>query len=258
MWTLVRQESFKLTRKVSTWISTGFLVGFEILFAFLSRIYPQTFVPANMFESLYFSRPIIIFYMIAATATIITMEFQYGTMKQVLYRRYSRGQILVSKWLAVFLYTLYWYVMSTGIALLLKAMLFHHTLSIHQGAGDGMSIFTRGLAISAASLVSLWLLLSVVFLLANLFRNSAAAVSVGIIGYFAAYIVTQLLTILIQKWDWAKWNPVTMTLYPNMMARPGYYQSLLNMQGWQMLLGNFIYIAIFLGIGYYVFNKRNV
>ncbi|GAW98237.1 ABC transporter permease subunit [Secundilactobacillus mixtipabuli] len=258
MYTLVKQESFKLTKKVSTWISTGFLVGVEILFAFLSRIYPQTFVPANMFESLYFARPIIIFYMIAAAATIITMEFQYGTMKQVLYRRYSRGQILVSKWLAIFLYTLYWYVISTGVALLLKAMLFHHTLSIHQGAGDGMSIFTRGLAISAASFVSLWLLLSVVFLLANLFRNSAAAVSVGIIGYFAAYIVTQLLTILIQKWDWAKWNPVTMTLYPSMLARPGYYQPLLNMQGWQMLLGNLIYIALFLGIGYYVFNRRNV
>lgn len=258
MWTLVRQESFKLTRRVSTWVSTAFLVGIEIVFAFLSRVYPQTFVPANMFESLYFSRPIINFYMIAATATIITMEFQYGTMKQVLYRRYSRGQVLVSKWLAVFLYTLYWYVMSTGVALLMKALLFRHTLSIHQGAGDGMSIFTRGLAISAASFVSLWLLLSVVFLLANLFRNSAAAVSIGIIGYFASNIVTQLLTILIQKWDWAKWNPVTMTLYPSMLSHPGYYQPLLRMQGWQMLLGNVIYIAIFLGIGYYVFNKRNV
>lgn len=258
MWTLVKQEIFKLTRKSSTWISTFFLIGVEMLFAILTRIYPQTFVPASMFESLYFARPIIIFFMIAATATIITMEFQYGTMKQVLYRRFSRGQILVSKWLAILVYSLYWYILSTGVAMLLKLMLFHHTLSIRQSAGGGITVFTRGLEISAASFVSLWILLSVVFLLANVFSNSAAAVSVGIIGYFAAFIVTQLLTMLIQKWDWAKWNPLTMMLYPSMMARPGFYQNLLNMQSWQMLLGSIIYIGLFLTIGYNVFTRRNM
>lgn len=254
----MKQEGFKLTRKTSTWISSFFLIAIQVLFAILSRVYPQTFEPAGTFESLYFARPIIIFYMIAATATIITMEFQYGTMKQVLYRRYSRGQILVSKWLAILAYSLYWYVISTGVALLLKAMLFHHSLSIHQSAGDGATVFTRSLAISAASFVSLWILLSVVFLLANVFSNSAAAVSVGIIGYFGAFIVTQLLTMLIQKWDWAKWNPLTMMLYPSMMARPGYYQALLNMQSWQMLLGCVVYIVLFLAIGYNVFCRRNM
>ncbi|KRK98706.1 ABC superfamily ATP binding cassette transporter, membrane protein [Secundilactobacillus odoratitofui DSM 19909 = JCM 15043] len=256
--TLVRQEIFKLTRKKSTWISTGFLVAVEILFAILSKVYPKTFVPASTFESLYFARPIIIFYMIAATATIITMEFQFGTMKQVLYRRYSRGQILVSKWLAMLLYSVYWYILSLGVAMLLKLMLFRHQLSIHQSAGHGLSIFAQSLEVSAATFITLWLLLSLVFLLANLFTNSAAAVSVGIIGYFATNIVTQLLTMLIQKWDWTKWNPLTMLLYPQMLAHPGVYQPLLNMQAWQMLLGNVIYIALFLWAGYKVFTQRNL
>ncbi|WP_155431972.1 ABC transporter permease subunit [Secundilactobacillus folii] len=258
MWTLVKQELFKLTRKTSTWVSSFILIGIQFLFAILSRIYPTTFIPANMFESLYFARPFITFYMIAATATIITMEFQYGTMKQVLYRRYSRGQILVSKWLAILVYSLYWYVISTGVTLLLRALLFRHSLSIHQNAGYGDTVFTRGLAISAASFVALWIILSLVFLLANVFSNSVAAVSVGIIGYFGTFIVTQLLTMLIQKWDWAKWNPLTMMLYPSMMARPGYYQTLLNMQSWQMLLGSVVYIAIFLSLGYNVFCRRNM
>lgn len=258
MVSLVRQEIFKITRKNSTWISTAFLISVEVLFAILSKIYPKTFVPTETFEALYFARPIITFYMIAATATIITMEFQYGTMKQVLYRRYGRGEILISKWLAIFIYSVYWYVMGIGVAMLLKTMIFHHRIPLHQNAGDGLTVFGKSMEVSFAALVTLWLLLSLVFLLANVFTNSAAAVSVGIIGYFATFIVMQLLTLLIQKWDWAKWNPLTMMLYPSMLANPGTYQQLLNMEPWQMLLGNVIYIALFLGIGYRVFMRERV
>lgn len=37
--------------------------------------------------------------MIAACSSIIAMEFQYGTIKELLYRKYYRGQILISKWI---------------------------------------------------------------------------------------------------------------------------------------------------------------
>ncbi|WP_461244524.1 ABC transporter permease [Secundilactobacillus muriivasis] len=258
MGTLVKQELFKLYKKNSTWISAFFLLAAEAFFAILSRIYPKTFEPAATFESLYFARPIIIFFMIAACATIITMEFQYGTIKEVLYRRYSRGQILVSKWLAMFIYSVFWYVLSLGMALVMKAILFGHHLDLDKGVGDGLTIFTRTLEISAATFVTLWLLLSLVFLLANVFTSSSAAVSVGIIGYFATSIVGQLLIMLIQKWEWAKWNPLTMLLYPNALAHPGTYQALVKLSSFEMFVGNVIYIAIFLWIGFYVFLRRNV
>ncbi len=54
--------------------------------------------------------------MIAATASIITMETQYGTIKNVLSQRYSRTQVLISKWLVMLTYSVYLYVMTSVLA----------------------------------------------------------------------------------------------------------------------------------------------
>ena len=66
----------------------------------------------------------IVFIMIAAASTIISMEAQYGTLKNLLYRKYSRGEILVSKWITLVIYSVYLYLLAIIVTVLMKLILF--------------------------------------------------------------------------------------------------------------------------------------
>ncbi|ANZ62799.1 hypothetical protein AYR62_00910 [Secundilactobacillus paracollinoides] len=257
MGNLIRQELFKLSRKHSTWICTALMIVMQIGFAVLAKNDPKMVNPEAAFQSTFYANPLILYFMIAACATIITMEFQYGTIRALLYRKYSRGQVLVSKWVCMFIYSAYWYALSFFVSLVLREFMFKHVINLH-ATTDGISVFRYTAMVDGGKFVTLWLLLSLVFLLANVFRNSAAAVSVGIIGYLAANLVMQILVVLIQEYDWIKWNPLTMMLYPSLLSAPDTYTKLLNLTNTQMFFGNVFYIALFLWIGYYFFKKRNI
>ena len=256
MFTLTKQEVFKLVHKKSTGITTVILLIIQIAFCLFGKNNPRLFNQASLFNTGYEGFILIMFFLIAGSATIISSEFEWGTIKELLYRRYSRGQVLVSKWLTIFLYSLYWYILVGLVALILNSTVYPQ-IDLGQSAGDGYSHLTYFVAYNAAGLLTTWLLVSVVFLVANIFNNSAVAVSIGIVGYFVLGVAGNFLTNLIAKWEWVKWNPITMLYYPNQLTStnlPHLTQLSLN----QLAFGNVVYIALFLGIGYLVFKKRNV
>src|SRR5699024_6486247 len=93
MLTLVRKELFKLYKKKSTFILFGIIVLIMILIGFSSKSNSDIFDPEQVFTSAYSAFAYIVFVMIVQASTILTMEFQYGTIKNLLYRNYSRTQI---------------------------------------------------------------------------------------------------------------------------------------------------------------------
>ncbi|MFT8767200.1 MAG: ABC transporter permease, partial [Lentilactobacillus hilgardii] len=88
MVTLVRQEIFKLVHKKSTWATSIILLVIMTIFAVISRNHPNTIDPKTIFVSLFTGFDWIVLFMIAAASSIISMEFQYGTIKELLYRKY--------------------------------------------------------------------------------------------------------------------------------------------------------------------------
>ncbi|WP_257593992.1 ABC transporter permease [Lactiplantibacillus plantarum] len=84
--------------------------------ALLGRLKPTIFPAKQFFQLNFISAPFLVLFMIAATASIITMETQYGTIKNVLSQRYSRTQVLISKWLVMLTYSVYLYVMTSVLA----------------------------------------------------------------------------------------------------------------------------------------------
>ncbi len=257
MATLVKQEIFKLTKKKSTWICTAFLIIIQIAMAIAVKTYPRFMDPSEAFSSMFLGGALVVFFMIAASATIITMEFQYGTIKELLYRRYFRGQIWTSKWITMFLYSIYWFVLTFIISLLLKMTLFNSQIDFSQMLSGNNTVLGLSIKTLLANFLTLWLILSLVFLLANIFKNSAAAVSVGIIGYFATSIISSILMMLIQKWEWVKWNPFTMLYLPG-QVQASQMSNLTKLSINQMITGNFVYIIIFFVLGYWIFKKRSV
>ena len=121
---LVKQELFKLTKKKSTFIAPLLLVLLIIVAGILTKKYSDVIAPDIMFTSNFSGTSWIVFIMIAASSAIISMESQYGTLKNLLYRKYYRGEILVSKWLTLAIYSLFLYVLATVTSMIVKIAFF--------------------------------------------------------------------------------------------------------------------------------------
>lgn len=257
MTTLIKQEIFKLSKKKSTWISSIILVAMQLGLAVWAKNKPDMFGDiGSMIQDGFLGLPLIFFFLVAACSSIITMEFQYNTIKEVLYRKYNRAQILVSKWITMFLYSIYWLVLTYAVTFVLK-VIFFPKFDLGKQVAHDQTFMTMLSKYVSAEFLSYWLLLSLVLLMANLFKNSAIATTVGIVGYFVVSIVEGILIAVILLWEWVKWNPLTMLMYPQQIVDPG-ISHLTKLSLNQLFAGNVIYLIIFLILGYVAFARRNV
>ncbi|WPC16949.1 ABC transporter permease [Pediococcus inopinatus] len=257
MVTLINQELFKLMHKKSTYFATILLIGLMSLFAGLAKAYPKYFDAKSLFSSNFTGIEWIVFFMIAGCGAIVSMEFQYGTVKELLYRKYNRGQVIMSKWITMFFYSVYLYVLSFVWTLILKVALFSNTFDLAKVGRNGHTLLENLGITMGGNFIGLWLILTLVLLLATLFKNATVAVSVGIIGYFASSIVASLMFMLIAKWEWLKWNPINMLNLSSQVVDSS-YKVLTKLSVEQLVWGNLGYIVVFLFFGYLIFKKRNV
>lgn len=261
MRTLLWQETFKLLKKKSTYWVTIFLVISGLGQAFLEKLYPHNKVlTAPMaFSSSFAATTWLIFIMIAACATVLSMEFQYGTVKEIIYRQYSRSTILMSKWLVMLGYSIYLYVMTGAVALLGKVLFVNDQFSLTaiDPYSNHLTFLQQWLASMSSSFITLWLVLSVVFLFATLFRSATMAVTAGIVAFFAFNAVSVLMFKLITKFNWVKWNPFNFLNFSNQITDPARH-ALTQLSDTQLLIGSLAYTALFLAIGLVSFRRQNM
>lgn len=257
MITLVKQETFKLLHKKSTYAVSATLLIIMTVFGVLTRNYPKYWGdPKGLFVTMFTGINWIVLFMIAACSSIIAMEFQYGTIKELLYRKYYRGQILVSKWITMLLYSIYFYVLAFVWSMLLKVVLFNSKFQLSDTYQPGHSVIDSMWLGIVGSFLTVWLVLSLVLLLANIFKSTAAAISIGIIGYFALSIISNIMFVLMQKWDWLKWNPLNMMNLPSQLVSSSFHKMTL-LSTPEMVVGSLVYTAIFMAISYVIFKRRS-
>ncbi len=259
MWTLLWQEEFKLLKKKSTFWVTILLVGLVLGTAFLSKASPKFAPPKMFFTSSFGGTTWIVFVMIAACASTLSMEFQYGTIKELIYQQYSRSTILVSKWLVMLIYSLYLYLV-IGVAALIGKISFvnsRFSLSDRDIYSNHLTFLQQWSLQTISSFITLWLVLSVVFLFATLFKTSTVAITAGILGFFALNAIGILMFKIIAKFHWFRWNPFNFLNYANQVNDPA-RQTLTKLSNNQLLAGTLIYTILFLSIGLLSFRKRNV
>ncbi|MFD1125223.1 ABC transporter permease [Lentilactobacillus raoultii] len=259
MKTLLWQETFKLLKKKSTYWVTIVIMAIILGQAFLGSVYPKV-IPAKMFfTSSFGATTMIVFVLIAACAASISMEFQYGTIKELVYQQYSRSTILISKWLVMLIYSLYLYVMTGTVALIGKVIFLNNKFSLNDKDiySNHMTFLQQWLSQMESSFITLWLVLSIVFLCASLFKTSTVAVTSGIVGFFALNAIGVLMFKVIAKFHWFRWNPFNFLNYANQVTDPT-RKSLTQLSDNQLLIGSLMYTALFLCIGLLFFRKRNV
>ncbi len=105
---LLKQEMFKISKKKSTIYIPIILFVLMIVVAFMSKGSDAKFYISSAFAGFQWTTILIII----ISATSISEEFQYGTIKHLIYSVNNRYIIYFSKLIFVFLYSIYLHLLS--------------------------------------------------------------------------------------------------------------------------------------------------
>ncbi|MDS3925570.1 ABC transporter permease subunit, partial [Staphylococcus hominis] len=106
--------------------------------------------------------------------------------------------------------------------------------------------------------VGMWLVMSLTLLISCIMKSPGVSIAVGIVFYFAASIISGLLTAVIDKWEWLKWNPLNMMNIMIQITDNDTFKKITKLELHELFIGNIIYIVIFLVLVVVAFKKKNV
>lgn len=256
MLTLIRQELYKIFKRPLSAYFWVVLVLFQTGVAVYALYNSDALSPLAAFRSGYYTSIPITFFMIALCSTTVSGELQFGTLKAMLYRKYSFYQVLISKWFAQLIYLIFLTLVSVISSLTLQQLIFRNDFSLTATDGGGKLLWQTWLLTSAGGFLSLLFLLAFVLVLATLFRSSTAAIITGISTFFIAGIFNQLLFTIIDQHEWLKWFPLNMMNLGNQIITPS-LSKLTHLSMLGITSGYLIYAACFLGLGLFFFRQRN-
>lgn len=203
---------------------------------------------------------IVIIVMIAGT--IVSEEFNKGTIKLLLIKPYSRTKILLSKYLTVLIMTVFTILVVLLMELLVGGIVFgYDSLSVpvvqynfNTSQLETLNIFTYlGIQI-ITQLPMIILLATLAFALSTIFTNSALAITIALLGYMSPSIINML--VIQYKVHFMKFF-VTMN-----WDLSGYmFGNLPLMEGMTMLFSIimcFIYLFAMLIPTFIIFKKKNI
>ncbi|MFY4777415.1 ABC transporter permease [Metabacillus sp. RGM 3146] len=270
MMKLIQNEMIKIISKKSSWIyfiilALMLLVGVP-LFKFIMGTILQHNAPSNweyMETVVPFISSFVTLFTVIVGSGNVAAEFSDGTIKQLLIRPHQRWKILLSKYIAITLYS---------AALLLFLLLFSYL--------TGLLFFGNGSFNAASSVLfdapetgskmaigqfffyrfvlyipGLLIVTSISFMLSSLFRSQALAVGLGIFVLFFSSTTGQIITFLMNKYSWMKYlifPHLDMTKYavmPDMMKGITIPFSLSIL---------FLYYAVFMALTFIFFQRRDI
>lgn len=248
---LIKQEVFK-QYKQKNFIFHGLLIIISTTAVAMFIKYSQStiFSLTDLLPTLFGAAGLIVFCLVYQASQIISMEFRYGSIKILLTQGYHHHQVMASKLVILFAYTLYLYGLAFGMTLLLKGILFSDI-----PVGDileGLMLNTLG------SMIASWLFVSIVLLVACLVKNDAIASLAGVIVYFLGSMFAGIQFSIIQSYSWLRWNPLNMLNLNNQLTNYEGMHSLTKLSNGLLIFGNSIYVILFLGIAYVAFKKRKI
>ena len=204
----------------------------------------------------------IIILIVMIAGTIVSEEFNKGTVKLLLIKPYSRGKILLSKYLTMLIMIVFSIVAVVLIELVVGGVIFgfdslsvpvvEYNFNINQI--QTINIFAYlGIQV-LAQLPMLILLATLAFALSTIFTNSALAITIALLGYMSPSIIN---TLVIQyKVEFMRYF-VTM----NWNLSEYMFGNLPSMEGMTMsfsIVVSLVYLIIMLIPTFIIFKKKNI
>jgi ABC-2 type transport system permease protein len=195
---------------------------------------------------------------IIVAAGIVASEFGWGTIKLLLIRPIKRSKILLSKYLTVVLFGILMlgviFISSTIIGFILFGS--GEGSNVHLAYQDGQvveqNLLLHLVKTYLLSSIDMIMLTTMAFMISAVFRNSSLAIGLAIFLLFSGSTATLIIA---AKYEWAKY-----LLFANTDLTP-YFDGVPLIEG--MTLGFsitmlIIYFAIFMGLAFSIFSKRDV
>ena len=203
---------------------------------------------------------IVVVVMIAGT--IVSEEFNKGTIKLLLVKPYTRNKILMAKAMTTFIMILFVIVVTLMMQILIGGVIFGFdslsepvvAYNFNTNTMEEMNIFANLGVQTLTQLPMIILLATLAFAISTLFTNSTLAITISLLGYMSASIINQLAIgydlqfmkyFVTMNWD--------LSIYAN--------GALPYMEGMNMTMSIIICVVYFLIMmipTFIVFKKRNI
>lgn len=259
---LVRNELQKIFAKKSSWILMIILLGIITLACWVVAAITPKADGVDLFSVTTSFNSFVTIFAVVITAISLTEEFSKNTIKILLTRPYSRGQVLFSKLVAIMIYTLCLSLVTYAGSILI-AMLFGNANGLTTVSKDWQNL-TPLLSSFYATLnnyVVTLFYIGLVFIFAGGFRSLGLAVTMGVGLIWLGSMASSLLSgfIIWKKLFWLKWNPLTQ-LYLNYRFGSVMIpiEDKLDVGYWPNLIAVLVYTLIFYLIANWIFSKRDI
>lgn len=199
---LIANENLKIYSRVRTWVMLGILVAVNVLLPVLLYL---TGAPLDLWTSFTWTESITfmlnVIFTVVIAADIVAGEFTWGTIKLLLIRPWSRGKILMSKFLAMILFSLLGTLIVAVIGMLSSALLFSGQSEFSMSPGEaGMETSTLLLL---TDYIELFVIALIAFMISTVFRSSSLAIGLSMLMLFTKDLFSLLFNP--DKYEWAKY-----------------------------------------------------
>ena len=254
---LLQQEIFKFRHQRLAWLAPVILVllmGGLAATAHGASIGDQKFYISSAYGGFQW----LTILMIVIGASCVTMEFEYGTIKQLAIQTNHRWTIFVGKYVLVLGYSVLLHVVAVLTTLLLKlsggrslswqtVYLYHQALLVNLVTNAVLDMYGGVLIIG------------LVFLLASCSHNSAAAIAIGVgVCFMGEGVSSLLLQSFKSLLPVMKWNPFNMFFLQEEYGNPSYQQNVTHLTIQQLSVGNLLWALFFVGVGALIFSRRRI
>lgn len=254
---LIKQEIFKLFRRKSSFLPIIFLIFIQYLISILNIKKLLHISNENIIQQMFAAYGWIVIFCIFIAGNIISLENQYDTFKTILTQEFSRAEVLISKYIIVFIYMAFLYLIAFFNTLLINIK--YYKINLLNSDNNGVVIIFRilqGIIINAVSLI---FILSVVILISLLFKNALISVIVGLMSYFMFSFVSGLLFTIIKRYNWIKWTPINALNLSNQFNMPNLkLMKYTQLSTSQLVIVTIFYTCIILFLTYYVFRNKDI
>ena len=254
MLTLMKQEYYKAFKqnRLYIWLVLSFLFPLAVMGIFKTQRTGE--VVANFGQATVY----IVFAGIIITALSVSQEFGFGTIRPLLSRRFSRGQIFASKLLLNLSVYLGLFV-TAFLGTMLAKVIFVPKVNLQaklNDMGTGWQVMGQTFVITMLQII---FIAALVLLITNLVKSSGAAIGLGAVMIVGTPILTSLSALLIEMAPVMKWNPFNIYLGIAMLELPKTaFKDLVHLPQTTVLWVYLIDIVLMYGVAYWIFKKRSV
>ncbi|MED4014970.1 MULTISPECIES: ABC transporter permease [Sutcliffiella] len=199
---------------------------------------------------------IITLFVIIIAGGMVASEFSWGTIKLLMIRPIKRSKILLSKYIAVLIFTFIFFSLLFVSSFIVGAIFFgfesQPSLQYFNGEVFVWSPFAAIVFKLFLQSIAVMMYATIAFMISSVFRNNSLAIGISIFLYFTGTTVTQLVGM---KYEWAKFSPFANINFESVIQGSPLVEGTTLLFSIVMFL---LYFIVFHVISFTVFTKRDI